>query len=129
MGVLEAGFKALFLLTSVTSAVGFGYAKKLHASNGPSKRIANFSIFMGYSFGFYLMACLGTSFYCAAAGETVLTSLLLLFLSLPFALAFSARSYDRAKTVFDVQILGLVLGAVSLISLDRDVRHLLLRLG
>ena len=125
MNAVGAAFKALFLLTSVSSAVGYGFAKALHTSNGPTKKIANFSVFMAYSFVLYLFACLGSSFFCAASGERCSALLLFSLFCLPFALAFFVRSYDRAQAAFDLQILGLVLGAAAFVCLDRGVRQAL----
>ena len=130
MSALDAGFKILFLTTSASSAVGFHFAKEIHKRNGPSKPIADFSVFMAWSFGLYLFSCLGSSFFCAASGERILAVLLVLLFCLPFALAFWARSYSRADAVFNLQILGLVVGAALLICLDQSVRHaVLLRFG
>jgi hypothetical protein len=128
MSVLGAGFKVLFLLTSASSAGGFVVAWRLHESDGPSKTLADFSVFMAYSFCLYLFACLGSFYFCARSGESLLAVLLALSFFLPFVLAFLARSYDSAKIVFGVQILALVLGAVSLAWLDAGVHRALLRL-
>jgi hypothetical protein len=114
MSALAAGFKALFLLTTVTSALGFAFAWTLHTSNGPTKKISDFSVFMAYSLGLYLFACLGSSFFCASSGEWLLAVLLLLLFLFPFVLALFARSYSQARTVFVIQIIGLIAGGMAL---------------
>ena len=124
---MSAFFKFLFLLTSAASAGGFVFAKKIHTSNGPSKVIADFSIFMAYSFGIYLFACLASAFLCAAAGEFLLSGLLALCFVFPFLLAYLSRPYARADAAFNLQIVGLACGAAAMILLDAGVRAFLSR--
>lgn len=129
MRFLRAGLDVVFLLTSGSSFLGFSFAKKLHKSNGPSKRIADLSVFMAYSFGIYLAACLLLAFFDISSGEDIMGALLLFLFCLPFILAFLAKSYQQAETVFNLQMLGLILGILSMACLDQRVKHVLRLFG
>ena len=112
--VITLVFKIIFLLTSVSSAIGFGFARTLHSSNGPSKKISNFSVFMAYSFGLYLLACLGLCLVYVAARAYASAGIFFLLFCFPSVLAYFGKSYKHAKTVFNLQILGLIAGILAL---------------
>ena len=125
--VLGVGSQLLFLASSAASLVGFCFARKIHLSNGPSKRIADFSVFMAYAFGLYLLACLELSLFYFLSGALLLGVLLALLFVFPFALALWAKFYERVETVFRLQIAGLIAGVIAVARFDAHVRHLLLR--
>ena len=72
--LLVVGLLLAFAATSVASIVGFHWAKSVHKSTSPSRVIARFSVLMAYSFGLYLMSCLGLAALHLSRGSYALSA-------------------------------------------------------
>ena len=115
MSAVAAALKWMFILASISSAIGFWKAKTISKSNGPTKPIADFSAFMAYSFGAYLFVCLALTAIAVFSHDAGALFYGALFCA-PFAIAGLANEYQQADAAFHAQIVILLTGLIWLVS-------------